>query len=138
MIKFQAGPFLGDGRGLPLALWMHDTIIKNVKKIDGYTLDSNYDDFGEQFEFYSFEITAERMQQVLEGAQDDLNDLKKEGDTYTDDEGDEETYDEQIEILNEEEAVNQYLEQTKETLDSLLVHPLKWLREAAIKMKRVV
>ena len=94
--------------------------------------------FGEQFEFYSFEITAERMQQVLEGAQDDLNDLKKEGDTYTDDEGDEETYDEQIEILNEEEAVNQYLEQTKETLDSLLVHPLKWLREATIKMKRVV
>lgn len=92
------GPMLGDGRCGPMCLWDSDL---EHEKVDGFELDVNFDDFGEQFEIYRVTGTREELMEIQKQAQDDLDDLN--GQKYIDEDGDEQTYDETCEIYFIEE-----------------------------------
>lgn len=136
-LTIVAGPFKGDGRGGPLPLFGFGAYLGHAIdkiKVDGFQLDADWDDFGEQFEVYKFTATPELIQTILDEAQKELDELN--GEDYVDEDGNTQIYDKHIEIENEEDAVFEYLTKTNETLETLLIHPVRWLREAAVEVMK--
>jgi hypothetical protein len=119
------GPFLGDGRGGPLALLIqNDCPLEKVEQVDGFSVSALFDDFGDEFEFYRFEATPEAVQRVLDEAQANLKAYIEYEDDVDYSEVDDCDFD-------RDDALKQYLEQSKETLESSITNPVKWIREAA-------